>query len=231
MQVRGWASLFRLLQASDRLAGGLAQRATTGGQVALVALGVHLAADALDDGVAAGLAHLQVLADAHLAAPLGGLAEALGRPYLSFFFWDDLPTAALAAWAALLVELTTTVLLCGAFVLTPRQPRLSRDAYRRALCIHALLLPPTLLGVGIAGSWSLSMAAEDLLPPSALAPWAAGVLGLAAFLRFGLPALVRAVAALDPDPPRRRGLLAAPFLLTIGALAWGHGAPLWGWLP
>ena len=223
--------ILRGLAASDRLAGGLARLATTWGQLALVALGTHLAADTLDDAFAAGLALLQQQADAHLSGPLGGLAEALGYPYVTFFLWDSLPTAAVAAWAALSVELTTTALLCGAFILTPRQAPLSWAAWRQARCIHALLLPPALLGVVLAGSWSLAMAAEDLLPPSPIAAWAAGALGIATLLRFGLPALARAIAALDPEPPWRRGLLAAPFLSTIGGLAWLHGVPVWGWLP
>ena len=221
----------RALTGSDRLAGGLAWLAGPLGQVALVALGAHLAADTLDDSFAAGLVRLQQLADAHLSSHASALAEAMGYPYAAFWLWDGLPTAAIAAWAALVVELLATAILCGAFLLTPRAPALSWADYRARLCLHALILPPALLGVAVAGSWSLAMAAEDLLPAGPASLVAGGLAGLAALLRFGLPAIRRAVGALDEEAPWYRGILAAPVLLTIGGLAWAHGAPIWGWLP
>lgn len=218
------------LRTSDRAAGGVATGLTTLGQAALVLLGVHIAADNLDDPIAGGIVQLLALADRHLAPPLMGLAEALGYGYADFLLWEDLSAPVLAAWAALTVELLADVVLCASFWLTPRAPALSWAQYRSALSLHALLLPAALLGVLIAGSWSLAMAAEDLLPTSEVAPWAAGALGLAALARFGLPALRRAIAALPPDSPPLRGLGRALVLLPVGLLAWAHGVPVWGWL-
>ncbi len=220
-----------LLATSDRAAGGLARIATTLGQAALVCLGVHLAADQLDDRVFAGLTGLQGLADSHLAGSLGALAEALGQPTERFLFWDGLPLAAASAWAALAVELLAIALLCASFLLTSRQPQLSWARWRGAFSVQAVVLPLTLAGTLLAGAWSLSMATEDLLPSSPVAPWAAGVLALAAFLRFGWPAWARAVSSLERSGRLRLELLGALVLAPVGLLAWMHGLPIWGWLP
>jgi hypothetical protein len=218
------------LRRTDQAAGGAAAVLTTLGQLALVLLGVHIATDHIDDPIAAGIAQLLAGADRHLAPPLMGAAEALGLGYADLLFWTDLSAPVAAAWCALTIELVADVALGGSFLLTPRTPTLSWTQYRETLSLYALALPPALLGVLIAGSWSLSMAAEDLLPASAIAPWAAGLLGLAALARFGGPALRRAVAALPTGTPPLRRSLRAVLVMLIGSLAWAHGAPVWGWL-
>jgi hypothetical protein len=223
--------LLRLLRGSDRAAGGLARVATTIGQVALVSLGVHLAADQLDDQALAGLTALQGWLDTRLAAPLGELAEGLGMAFDALLFWDALPLPTIAAWTALVVELVAVALLCASFLLTKREPRLSWAAWRKAISVHAVVLPLTLAGVLAAGSWSMAMAAEDLLPLHPASRWAAGLLGLAVLLRFGLSAWGRAVAVLERSGKPRRDLLAALFIAPVGLLAWMHGVPLWGLLP
>lgn len=223
--------LGRLLKGSDRAAGGLARVAATLGQVALVCLGVHLAADQLDDRALAGLTALQGWLDASLAGPMGSVAEGMGLDFDALLFWDGLPIATMAAWLALVVELVAAALLCGSFLLTGRRPQLSWSGWRQALSIHAVVLPLTLAGVLLAGSWSMAMAAEDLMPVLATSRWAAGLLGLAVLLRFGLPAWGRAVAVLERSGKPRRDLLVALVMTPVGLLAWMHGVPIWGWLP
>jgi hypothetical protein len=214
---------------SDRAAGGLARALTTAGQCALVALGVHLAADNLDDRLLALLLAAQGLADQHLAAPLASLLAWLGRapgapP------WDALPLAPLAAGAALLVELVGTALLWGGFLLSPRAPALDLRRYRAALSVRAVVLPLSLAGVLLAGGWSLSMALEDLLPAGPASRPAAALVGLAALARFGWPAWARSVACLEPARRPAEGLPAALALAPLGLLAWLHGVPIRGLL-
>jgi uncharacterized membrane protein len=208
--------IHRLLRGSDRAAGGLARVATTLGQVALVCLGVHLAADQLDDRVLALLQAGQGLLDAHLAVPLGRAAAAVGLDQGHVAVWELIPVAVVATWIALAMELG---------------PALSWAAWRQALSLHAVVLPLALAGVLVAGSWSMAMAAEDLLPAHASARIAGGLLGLAVLLRFGLPAWGRAVGALERSGRLRRDLLTAAAIAPVGLLAWMHGVPLWGWLP
>jgi hypothetical protein len=223
--------LGRLLKGGDRAAGGLAAVAATLGQVALVCLGVHLAADQLDDRALAGLTALQGWLDSTLAGPLGHAAESLGLDFDAFLLWDGLPLATMAAWLALVVELLAAALLCASFLLTGRRPQLSWKAWRQAVSLHAVVLPLALAGVLLAGSWSMAMATEDLLPVHHASRLAAGLLGLAVLLRFGLPAWGRAVAVLERSGRPRRDLLVALVITPVGLLAWMHGVPIWGWLP
>jgi len=219
-----------LFRGSDRAAGGLARVATTLGQIAMVCLGVHLAADQLDDRLLVLLTAAVDQIDTAMADPLGRAAMAVGLERGDVALWTRIPVAAASAWAALVVELLAAVVLCGSFLLTPRRPALSWNAWRAALSIHAVVLPLSLAGVLVAGSWSMAMAAEDLLPSSVVAQVAAGLLGLAVLLRFGLPAWTRAVGALERSGRARRDLLAALTIAPVGLLAWMHGVPLWGWL-
>ncbi len=223
--------LGKLLRGSDKAAGGLAFVAATLGQIALVCLGVHLAADQLDDQVMGWLSAGQQFLDVHLAELLGSAAETFGMGPDAMTVWTMVPTATIAAWTALIFELVACAILSASFLLTTRKPKLSWSRYRKALSIHALVLPLALTGVLLAGGWSMAMAAEDLLPASAITPWAAGGLGVAVLLRFGLPAWGRAVGSLEASGKRRRDLLAALVILPIGLLAWMHGLPFWGWLP
>ena len=220
-----------ILTASDRVAGRLAKALSGFGQVALIAMGVHLAADRLDDLALVGLGAVQAGLDRWLAGPLVGLAEWVHLPYDTLLFWDGLPLAVMAAGLALGVEVLAILSLSASFLFTHRQTRLSWARYRRALSVRAVVLPLCLSGVLLAGSWSLSMAAEDLLPPSRFAPWAAWALGVAASLRFGLAAWVRAVANIERPTHVLRSLLVSAVLAPVGLIAWMEGVPFWGWLP
>ena len=219
-----------IVATTDRAAGGLARAATTLGQLALVALGVHRAGDHLDDLVAQGLDAVWVWSDAHLAGPSAALAAAVGMPEDSLWLWQGVSAPALGAVGALGVELAAVLILWASFLFSARDARPTWAGWRKVLGLHALVLPWTLAGVLAAGSWSLAMAVEDLLPSSNVGPWAAAAVGLAAGLRFGLPAWKRATAELAPTAPAP-AILQAAVLVPIAVLTWRHGLPIWGWLP
>src|SRR5204862_3514502 len=136
------------------------------GQIALVFLGVHLAADQLDDRIARGLAAI---------------------------VWFDVDLVVPAAWLALFVELAADVLFAGAILLTEPQRRPTFRAWRRVRSVEAVVLPLSLAGVILAGGWSLAMGIEDLIPNARIG---ATALAIAALLRFGWPAWSRAVSHL-----------------------------------
>ncbi len=221
----------RLLTAGDRAAGGLARGLSTVGQLGLLALGTHLAADHLDDLAHTGLSAFVSACERWLAKPLWGLAETVGLSGSDLWFWDVLPLEITSTALALAVELTAFTLLATSFLLTPRDGKATWAAWRSVLGIQAVVLPFVLAGVLAAGSWSLSMAIEDLLPPGTWSRPAAAVVGVAAGFHYGLGAWSRAVATLDPPDRWSRGLFRAVVLLPVGVLAWFHGLPLWGWLP
>lgn len=217
--------------AGDRAAGGLARLLSTAGQVGLLALGVHLAADRLDDLAHHGILAGQAACERWLAGPLWALAETLGLAGTDLFFWTVLPEPVLAASLALAVELSALAILASSFLLTPRDARPRLAAWRQALGLQAVVLPVVLAATLAAGSWSLAMALEDLLPPSQVSGLAASVVALAAGLHYGLGAWCRAVAALEPPDRWSRGLLRCLILTPVGVLALVHGLPVWGWLP
>ena len=216
--------------AGDRAAGGLARGLSTLGQLGLLALGVHLAADRLDDLASVAISAAMGACEGWLAQPLWGLAETVGLEGTDIWFWTLLPAPVAAASLALAVELAALVVLASTFLLTPRDSAPTWSTWRRSLGIEAIVLPAVLFGVLVAGSWSLSMAVEDLLPPGPASRMAAGIVGLAAGLHYGLGAWSRAVANLEPPERWSRGLVRALIVLPVGVLAWMYGMPLWGWL-
>ena len=222
------AALRIVLRQSDAAAGRVAAMATTLGQIALIGLGSHLAADRLDDHLYRYL-HQAQASMAELTVPgLISLAESTGLAPGRVVGWADVSLASPSALLALLIELTAVLLLAGCIVLTPRTTRLSLQGWWKARSIHALVMPLTLLGTTLAGAWSLAMAAEDLLPASEYTSGVSLLLALAALARFGLPAVGRAIAALDAGAPWRTGLKRALILTPIGALVWLEALPIWG---
>ncbi len=193
-----------MLRSWDRAAAWIAHHAGTLGQLAFVFLGVHLAADRLDDAVLRALTALA---------------------------WFDTNLVVPSAWIALLVELTADALFAAALLLTDRRRTPSFRAWRRVRSVDSVVLPLSLAGTILAGAWSLAMGIEDLLPPSPVARLGSSALAIAALLRFGWPAWARAVSHLDPARRWSRGLVPALVLAPIGWLAWSHGVPIWGWLP
>ena len=221
----------QVLAATDRAAGRLAHAAATLGQLALVCLGVHLAADRLDDDIARLLTSIESLLDIHLTGPASATAEAMGLGYDALLLWDGLPIGPMSAYFALGIELGAIAVFTAGFLLTQRKPRISFAAWRGVLSVHAVVLPLSLAGVMLAGGWSMAMAVEDLLPVTVVSPWAGAAVGIAALIRFGWPAWARSIAALEPADRWTRGLGPAFFIAPMGLLAWMHGIPIWGWLP
>lgn len=223
-------ALIRWLARLDRAAGLLAHQAGTFGQAALVALGVHLAGDHLDDRLRSGITAVLDLLDRALAPHALALADRLGLPGDLLLPWTALSPERLAPWGALGLELAAAVVLVASFLFTPRAATPSWRVWYRARSVEALVLPVALAGVLAAGCWSLAMAAEDLLPTGPATPWAAAALGLAAALGMGAPAWSRAVSTLEPSRRALPGLLRCLVTAPVGLLAWMHGVPLWGWL-
>lgn len=178
------------------------------GQLGIVVLGVHLAADRLDDRVY-------------------GLLVASSVPWPS----PETPTV-VATWLALALELVVVARAGAALLLTPHEPALSWSAWKRNVSVDALVLPLFWAPVALAGAWVVGMAAEDALAPyhAGLAKGVAWALALLAAWRLGWTGWKRVVGALDPPKRRIQGWPWAPALLAVGAAAFWHGLPIWGWL-
>jgi len=178
------------------------------GQAGVVMLGVHLAADQLDDLIAA------LLAEAPWSWPVA-----------------DLPLVA-GAWGAVAVELLLVVKIADALLLTPQEPTLSWRGWYESRSVDAVALPAFWMICALAGAWTVGMAVEDSLAGlHAVGAFAAGA-GAAALAawRLGWTGFCRIVAGLKEPPSRLRGLSWAPLLLAVGYLAARHGLPVWGWL-
>jgi hypothetical protein len=219
-----------ILEQSDRVAGGVARAAATLGQMSLVALGVHLAADRLDDQLWDLLTALSDQLDATLSAPLARVADTFGLGFDTFLFWQSLPLPLIAATTCLLWELLADIMLWDAFLLTPRSTHVTWSKYRRSLSLRAIVLPITLTGVLLSGAWSLFMATEDILPTHDASSWVAAAVALLALVHYGRPAWTRAIGNLERPKSWKRQLGLATVLLPIGLTAW-LTMPVWGWLP
>lgn len=195
--------MFQRVRNVDALIAGTGRLWVWLGQLGLVALGVHLAADQLDD-----LAY-----------------RALGTLPLS----DPTPAA---AWAAVALELLVVAKAASALLLTPMTPPLSRERWWRARSVDAVVLPLFWAIVALAGAWSLAMGLEELLSawqPQAARPLAiAGA--LAVLWRLGWTGWRRVVGSLAPDGSWLNGVVWAPLLLAVTAACAVHGLPIWGWL-
>ena len=176
------------------------------GQAALIVLGTHLAADRLDD---------------HLATVLSDLPVAWPDPHMPF-------DAGLII--ALVVELTVAIWAVRALAQTVDQQVSSPRQWAQRGSVHNIVGPLFWLPVSLAGSWTLVMAVEDLLPVSDISTWIAwGVGGIVAWrlAGTGLWQLIRCA----PVPKRRTdGLLWAPALLLVAGYAATYGLPIWGWM-
>jgi len=199
--------MFKILRAVDRAVSYTRPSWVWLGQLAVVVLGIHLAADRLDDWIFAGLQALH---------------------------WPAEPIALqVAAWAAVGLELLVTVRAIGAILLTEQAPQLSWSAWKRNWCIDALALPLFWAPTALAGAWVVGMAAEDLVAPvhptaGTIAAWTAAIL---VAWRLGWTGWRRVVGSLDPPKKRIQGVGWAPFLVGVSVLAVVHGLPIWGWLP
>lgn len=198
--------------------------------MALVALGVHLAADRLDDQLWAAMSRGSDQLDSVLTEPLARAAETVGLGFDSFLVWQELPLPVVAAALSLVLELIADVMLWDAFLLTPKQTRWDWARYRSKLSLRAIVIPIALAGALASGAWSLFMAAEDLLPTHDASTAAAAALSLLALVHYGSAALRRGVGNLERPEGWKRQVMLALVLLPVGLTAW-RGLPLWGWLP
>lgn len=215
------------LRRSDHVAGRLAHHTSTLAQLSLIALGVHLAADRLDDHAAAALISLQDTLATQLGPSLVSLCDRLGTDPAAALWWSHAPTQPPAAVLALAVELAVLAIFTEALLLTPPDSPPTAAAWWAQRSVLAAVLPSALLLSVLAGTWSIGMATADLLPPSGLASAAATLLAVAVFARLGLPAWARTTAHLTART-WRTGLKRALLLVPFGVLTAFDALPLRG---
>lgn len=196
--------MLRWLAATDRLTA--ASRPAWGwlGELSLVILGVHLAADRLDDVLLGWLAPLQL-------------------PWPT----PDTPLL-MATWAAIAVELLVdiwaawTLFRSRSEAVTGPNEWLGRASIGNA--VAAVAWGP----LALVGAWVVAMAVEDLAAPHLGEPalWLSWLVAASIAWRLGWPGWLR-VALQGPQPQKRiDGLLAAPLVLVVLALAVRHGLPI-----
>lgn len=188
------------------------------GQLGLVVLGLHFAADQLDDHLYLGLC-----AWGRILTGWGLEWAPLSDPDL----WLEPAT-----WGALGLELLAVLFAFNAITFTPHQAPLSFAAWRRNLSPEAVVLPLFWAPAALMGAAVLGMAVEDGLAgwgPAAGQPQvlrAAGVaVGVLAAWRLGLTGFRRVVAGLGPPKHPAEGLAWAPLALGFVVLLVAHGVP------
>jgi len=200
--------VLRLVTGFDRAVGVTRPLWQWLGQAGLVLLGVHLAADRLDD----------LVYDALLAIPQAQIgAEQL---------------ALVAAWGAVALELVVVLKVCGALLLTAREPELSWRGWWSARSVDAWLMPVFWGAAALAGAWTVGMSIEDLLAEQGVVGAEIAGWGLAALMawRLGWTGWKRVVGALAPGR-FSRGLGWALAVAPLTLLTLMHGLPVWRWLP
>jgi hypothetical protein len=225
--------LTRFLLAIDRFFSATRPAWMGLGQLGVALLGVHLAADRLDDSVYQALLWMNE-----------GISPLMAKLALSGLDPEQLATP--AGWVALVLELLADLFMLGALSLTAQAPELSWARYKERLTVRALVLPLFWAPVALAGAWVVGMAAEDLLAGwhaqgAQIVGWVAAAL---VAWRLGFTGWRRVVGGLDLPKsaaegakvlkviPRWRldGLGWAPLLVLLAALATRHGLPIWGWM-
>lgn len=202
--------LRRLLAGTDRFLARARPTWAWIGQAGLVFLGVHLAADHVDDTLA------QVLTSVPIP-------------------WPDLDTPReVGTWAAVALELLTCLWAVHALARTAaREPVASFAAWRDRASLHNLVAPMVWVPLAGAGCWVVAMAVEDLaapvLPPAA--PWLGGLAAALVGWRLAWTGGAGLVRRAPPPARRSEGWLGALVVLPMAAVAARHGLPVWGWLP
>jgi len=200
--------MIRFLQNADALASRLRPAWMWVGQLGVVVLGVHLAADRLDD---------------YLARSLVATAIPWSEPQLPH---------AIGVWGAIAIELA--VVAWASWTLARAQAEQVSDfatLWQRRSVQTALALVGW-LPIGLAGAWAVGMAVEDVV--AGWSPSLGFVAGLLAMLvvavRLSWTGWVRVVSC-APAPRRwTSGLPWAVPVLIVSGLAFRHGLPIWGWL-
>lgn len=177
------------------------------GQLGVVALGIHLAADRVDDVLGRWIGQIPVA-------------------------WPD-PDAPLAVgtWLAVALELIVVGWAAWQRARATAAPVTSAREWRARLSVDALLVPVFWAPVSVAGAWVVGMAVEDFTAPVLLAlahPLAWLVAALVGW-RLALTGCLQVIRQAPIPRHRWAGLAWAPAVLAIAALAVQHGLPLWGW--
>lgn len=196
--------MLRWLTGLDRLAA--ASRPAWGwlGELAVVVLGIHLAADRLDDWILAALAPVEL-------------------PWPS----PDFPLQ-LATWTAVTAELW--VAAWAAFMLwrSRNEAVTSAREWAHRASVSSVLAALAWAPLALVGAWVVAMAIEDVTAPLLGTPalWLSWVVaGLIAW-RLGLSGWLR-VARQAPQPRRRiEGWWLAPPVVLVTVLAVRHGLPV-----
>lgn len=175
------------------------------GQVALVVLGTHQAADRMDDALGRGVGQI----------PIG---------------WEDPQTAfVIGRWVGVVLEMLITLWAVRTLFRTTDNDLKQWKDWRDRWSVHNLMAPLFWLPVSLAGSWSIAMALEDALPVHPASTGVAWTVAGLVALRLGLTAVYTLLHA--PPPPKRRiegWFWVLPLSVVAGYAVW-YGLPIWGW--
>ncbi|MCO4744149.1 MAG: hypothetical protein KC912_05135 [Proteobacteria bacterium] len=195
--------MIRLLSTLDQAVGATRPGWRWLGEMSLVLLGVHLAADRVDDAVLRGLS----------------AAGWLGP--------DGSPAG---AWIALGLELLVATRVAWVLLLSAGADAPTWQSYKQHFSVESVVRPLFWVPTSAAGAWVLGMAIEDATAPyiGAGAFWL-GLLGAGlAVWRLGWTPLRRLIGGLLPPKHRTDGIAWAPLLLGIAGFAAWYGLPIWG---
>ena len=178
------------------------------GQLAIVLLGVHLAADRLDDGITSLL-----------------VASSIPWP-------EPEQPITLGTWSAVLLELYVAAWAVVTWLRASEEPAQTIPDWAARGTLHAVGAPLFWFSTMLAGAWVVEMATEDFFAP--LWPggaWWIGVFAaLLAIWRVGWPGLARVTLQTPASSHRTDGIFTVWPALLVALLALRHGLPLWGWL-
>jgi len=178
------------------------------GQLAVVILGIHLAADRLDDYLFVLLSQVPVA-------------------------WPDpaLPATA-STLTGLAVELMVAVRATWILLSSAGGPEPSWHDWWEKRSVESFVRPLFWAVMALSGAWVVGMGVEDVTAPlwaplGRVLGWTAA--GLTAW-RLGWSGWKRTTGGLFIPKRRRWGLVWAPILALVTLLALVDGLPLWGWL-
>lgn len=178
------------------------------GQLALAGMGIHLAADHLDDLLYQGIVALQI-------------------PWAS----ADQPLV-ISAWAAVVLELTLWWRAFGALTRSTGEAAPDLRTWVQRSTVRSWVLPLFWIPVAAAGAWSVGMAVEDLIAPhlpQVARPAAWLMIGFIGW-RLGITGAWQVCRAAPTKARRLEGVLFAPIEVVGGALALFYALPVWGWM-
>ncbi len=178
------------------------------GQLSVTILGIHLAADRLDDYLLPLLTQFQIA-------------------------WPEPETPLeVSTWCAVGVELVVVAWATWMLVSSNATPAKSFTNWREKVSIRAILVPLFWAPTALAGAWVVGMAVEDLTAEWLL-DYATPVAWFVAFMvawRLAATGWVRVVRRAPTPSSRIDGLVWAPLVILVAGLAMKHGLPIWGWI-